>query len=229
MEKRTSIFKNLFQKNKQKNIEPGTMTDIDGNVYKTVKIGKQLWMAENLKVTRYRNGDAIPEVTDDLKWINLTNGAYCHYNNNSNNTVNYGALYNWFAVNDSRKIAPKGWHVPSDAEWQRLVNFLGGEDVAGAKLKETGTTHWESPNEGATNESGFSARSGGSRGSGFGSNSTYGNFGSFNDRGDIDGFWSSTKNVNDTAWIRTFLGNDNDFCREFGFMSFGFSVRLVRD
>lgn len=143
--------------------ETGTVVDIDGNVYKTVKIGNQVWMAENLKTTKYRNGDAIPEVTGNTEWGALTTGAYCNYDNNAANVATYGRLYNWFAVNDSRKLAPEGWHVASYEDWEALTNYLGGLDVAGGKLKETGTAHWESPNEGATNEAGFNAIPGGGR------------------------------------------------------------------
>lgn len=100
-----------------------SVTDIDGNVYKTVKIGNQLWMAENLKVTRYRNGDAIPNRADDEEWDNST-GAYCNYNNDTTNSGIFGKLYNWFAIDDSRKISPVGWHVPSDVEWQELIDYL---------------------------------------------------------------------------------------------------------
>ena len=139
------------------------MTDIDGNTYQTVKIGNQWWIAENLNVTHYQNGDAIPNVTDSAAWWGLTSGAYCNYNNDAANVAVYGRLYNWYAVHDSRNIAPAGWHVPSDAEWQTLVDYLGGDPVAGGKMKEAGTTHWISPNTGATNESGFSGLPGGYR------------------------------------------------------------------
>ena len=152
--------------------ETGTVTDIDGNTYQTVKIGDQWWMAENLKVTCYRNGDAIPNITDGTTWASLSTGAYCEYNNDINNVATYGRLYNWYAVTDSRNIAPAGWHVPSDAEWKQLEMYLGmsqseadatgwrGTDEGG-KLKEVGTMHWNSPNTGATNESGFTALPGG--------------------------------------------------------------------
>ena len=139
------------------------VTDIDGNVYQTVTIGTQVWMAENLKVIHYRNGDAIPNVTDSTEWSNLTTGAYCNYDNDANNATTYGRLYNWYAVNDSRNIAPTGWRVPTEDEWTILSVYLGGRTVAGGKLKETGTTHWISPNTGATNETGFTALPGGIR------------------------------------------------------------------
>jgi uncharacterized protein (TIGR02145 family) len=139
-----------------------TVADIDGNIYHTVKIGKQIWMLENLKTTKYSNGDPIQSVIDGTKWCNLKTGAFCFYNNSAINVPTYGALYNWYAVNDSRSIAPKGWHIPTDMEWAALEDYLGGSE-AGGKLKEIGTTHWNSPNTGATNESGFSALPGGFR------------------------------------------------------------------
>jgi uncharacterized protein (TIGR02145 family) len=152
----------------------GIVTDIDGNVYQTVKIGNQWWMAENLKVTHYRNGDVIPNVTDSFEWADLRSGAYCSYNNDDVNIETYGLLYNWYAVADSPNIAPRGWHVPTDEEWKELEMYLGmsqseanstgwrGTDEGG-KMKEKGTTYWNSPNTGATNECGFSALPGGSR------------------------------------------------------------------
>lgn len=140
----------------------GTMTDQDGNTYKTVIIGTQTWMAENLRTTKYRDGEAIPEVTDDSVWWHLSTGAYCNYENtrNSDSIAIFGRLYNWYAKS---KIAPTGWHIPSNSDWIILLNYLGGKDVAGGKLKEAGTTHWQSPNIGATNESGFTALPGGDR------------------------------------------------------------------
>ncbi len=162
-----------------------TVTDIDGNVYEIVTIGNQVWMAENLKVTHYRNGEPLPNVTDNIEWRNLDTGAYCNYNNDVAYVATYGRLYNWFAVNDSRNIAPAGWHVPSDAEWQTLDDYLGSDtNDAGCKLKETGTSHWRSPNEGATNESRFSALPGGARKS---------LFGTFDYIGIYAFFWTSTE------------------------------------
>jgi uncharacterized protein (TIGR02145 family) len=145
-------------------LQTGTVTDIDGNVYKTVKIGDQWWMAENLKVTHYRNGATIPNITDSASWNNLTTEAFCNYNNDENNVATYGRLYNWFAVNDLRNIAPEGWHVASLAEWQTLVyHHLGPIETAGIKMREASTTHWLSDDYGATNESGFTALPGGFR------------------------------------------------------------------
>jgi uncharacterized protein (TIGR02145 family) len=125
------------------NYEKGTVTDIDGNIYITVKIGNQWWMAENLKVTHYQNSDVIPEVTDNTQWGGLFSGAWCSYNNEESNVAVYGRWYNWYAVSDGSNIAPAGWHVPSDEEWQTLVDYLGGDGVAGGKMKTTGQLKME--------------------------------------------------------------------------------------
>jgi len=201
-----------------------------GNVYQTVQIGNQIWMAENLKTTHYSNGDAIPNVTDNTEWSNLTTGAYCSYNNNDSNINTYGLLYNWYAVNDSRNIAPEGWHIPTDEEWKQLEMFLGmsqgwadaigsrGTDEGG-KLKEAGTTHWSSPNTGATNSSGFSSVPGGSR--------HYG--GACYDYGYTAYFWSTTEYSSNTAlyralgYLRSDVGRHNNDKRS------GFSVRCIKD
>ncbi|MBN1999215.1 hypothetical protein JW935_16775 [candidate division KSB1 bacterium] len=207
------------------------VTDIDGNVYKTVKIGDQWWMAENLKVTKYRNGDPIPNVTSNSEWANLTTGAYCNYDNNDSYVSTYGRLYNWYAVNDSRGLAPAGWHVPTDAEWKQLEMYLGmsqseanetgyrGTDEGG-KLKETGTGHWSSPNTGATNESGFSGLPGGYR---F-------HDGTFNVVGSSAYFWSASSAYSGYyAWYRPLYCNRSDVYRSGNYVQDGFSVRCVRD
>lgn len=145
------------------NIPGPQVTDIDGNIYNSVIIGTQVWMAQNLKVKHYRNGDTLTTETDDIIWCNLTTGAWCNYENNETNALTYGLLYNWYTVNDSRNICPSGWHVPSDAEWSILTSYLGGDSLAGGKLKESGTLHWNAPNTDATNESGFTALPAGTR------------------------------------------------------------------
>lgn len=140
-----------------------TVTDIDDNVYHTVTIGTQVWMVENLKVTKFNDGTAIPLVSDSLAWSNLTAFGYCWYNNDVSTYKNtYGALYNWNTVKTG-KLCPSGWHVPSNDDWATLIDYLGGESAAGHKLNEAGTSHWQSSNAGATNKSGFTALPGGCR------------------------------------------------------------------
>ena len=139
-----------------------TVTDADGNLYHTVIIGSQIWTGENLKTTTYNDGTSIPYVTDDTVWHSLMTPAYCWYNNDTSYKNTYGALYNWYAANTG-KLCPTGWHVPSSDEWRTLVNFLGGENFAGGKLKEAGFEHWKDPNTGATDSVGFTALPGGGR------------------------------------------------------------------
>jgi len=197
----------------------GTVTDIDGNVYKTVIIGSQWWMAENLKVTQYRNGDDIP--IKIYTWWGAAEGAYCEYNNIPANVSTYGRLYNWFAVDDPRGLAPVGWHVPSDAEWQTLVNYLGGDDLAGEKMKEAGIAHWEEPNY-ANNASGFSALPGGGRYPG-------------TEAGTYDGmywladFWSSSDYLSANAWLRSLWNSSESIGRTSTLKTYGLSVRCVKD
>jgi uncharacterized protein (TIGR02145 family) len=141
--------------------EESSVTDVDGNEYPVVTIGTQKWMAENLRTSRYHDGSAIPNVTDDDSWNMLTTGARCNYNNNSGLDEQYGKLYNWYSVADSRLLCPAGWHVPADTEWTKLTDFLGGASVAGGKMKAI--QGWTEPNTGATNESGFTALPAGGR------------------------------------------------------------------
>jgi len=140
----------------------GVLTDVDGNTYKTVVIGGKTWMSENLKTTKYSDGSAIQLVTDSKIWNSLKTAAYCWYNNDITNKNIYGALYNWNTV-ETGKLCPSGWRVPNDSEWLSLTILYGGQYAAGGKLKESGNTHWETPNTGATNESGFNALPGGFR------------------------------------------------------------------
>ncbi len=211
-------------------IETGEMQDFDGNRYRTIKIGEQWWMAENLKVTHYRNGEVIPNIIGYDTWENLETGAYCSYGNIATNAATYGLLFNWFAVNDSRGLAPTGWHVPSDVEWKHLEMHLGmsqsnvdlsgwrGTDEGG-KLKESGMSHWNNPNEGATNESGFSALPGAYRFSN----------GSFGSIGGTATFWSATEDGKLGAWTRGMHASDPVIRRDGYNKQYGFSVRCVRD
>lgn len=196
-----------------------TGTDLDGNVYKTVTIGSQIWMAENLKTTMYRNGDPIPNVSEDTDWEYLTTGAYCDYDNNPNNSTTYGRLYNWYAVNDIRNIAPAGWHVPTDDEWTTLITYLGGELVAGGKLKEFGTTHWIRPNKGASNESGFTALPSGFR--------SYD--GTFYLIGSSSKWWSTTEVSETRALCRFVYYLYSDVGINSKNKKNGFSVRCIKD
>jgi uncharacterized protein (TIGR02145 family) len=196
----------------------GTVTDIDGNIYHTVTIGTRVWMVENLKTTKYNDGTSIPLVTDGAAWSNLTNPGYCWYNNDAANKNTYGALYNWFTVNTGI-LAPTGWHIPSDAEWTTLTTYLGGESAAGSKLKETGTTHWQSPNTGATNETGFTALPGGTRGI----------IGAFGAIGSFGHWWGSTEGNTSNAWERSMKYSDSGVGRYGVDKSNGFSVRCTRD
>ena len=139
------------------------LTDIDGNIYQSVTNCTQTWMQSNLNVSHYRNGNIIPQVTDENQWDNLTTGAWRYHSNNTVNGVIYGKLYNWYAINDPRGIAPQGWHIPTLNEYNIFINCLGGESIAGGAMKEVGTIHWMSPNAGATNSSGFTGLPGGAR------------------------------------------------------------------
>ena len=195
--------------------------DYDGDIYKTVKIGDQWWMMENLKVTRFRNGDAIPNITDNTVWTNMLTGAYCNYDNDEANVATYGRLYNWYAVNDGRNIAPEGWRIPSlDEGWETLFHFLAGDSVAGGKIKEAGTVHWRSANIGATNESGFCSLPGGYRGF---------NHGYFSFMGVASYFWSSTEDTTFSAWRRYLEYDSRCFYQDSWNKNHEFSVGCVRD
>jgi uncharacterized protein (TIGR02145 family) len=199
--------------------------------YEEVTIGSQVWMLKNLDVTKYANGDPIPQVTDPTKLADLTTGAWCYWENNSANGEIYGKLYNWFAVNDPRGLAPAGWQVPSDDEWKVLEMHLGmalaeadgsgwrGTDEGG-KLKEAGTEHWKEPNEGATNESGFTALPGGRyrKQDGVWHNLHYSGI-----------FWSSTASSSGSAWLRILQGNAADIERKTGLNYDVYSVRCIKD
>lgn len=198
----------------------GGVKDIDGNKYTSIILGTQEWMVENLKVTRYNNGDTIPNVTDNTEWMNLSSGACCDYENKVLNSSIYGKLYNFFAVDDTRFLCPSGWHVPTHAEWTTLITYLGGETVAGGKLKEAGTTHWLSPNNGATNESGLTALPAGIRGS-FG--------GSYNYIGEEADWWSSSEDDESNAWESFILFNNSTITTHYYDKKLGLSVRCIKN
>jgi uncharacterized protein (TIGR02145 family) len=210
----TELQKQIEVLNSYTSLLASGLVDIDGNNYPVVKIGNQIWMKENLRVSRYRNGYSIPNITNNYEWSNLTSGAW---NINQDVTI-YGKLYNWFAVSDNKGLCPFGWHIPSNDEWITLTNFLGGESVAGAKLKAT--TLWDS-NEGSTNESGFTAFANG--------------FALINtanlhvDNGNLGIFWSSSDWSTWGAISRRLWSVSKDFVNYIGNRKNGFSVRCLRD
>ncbi len=193
-----------------------TVTDIDGNVYDTVVIGTQTWMVQNLKTTRYNDGTSIPTGLNDAAWEATTIGAYAIYDNIAANNSTYGKLYNWYAVNTG-KLAPAGWHIPTDAEWTVLTDFLGCAAVAGGNMKSA--TGWQAPNTGATNSSGFAGLPAGYR---------YYN-GTFDVIGYYGIFWSSTENFTNNAWYRSLSYSSSDAYRNNYNKAYGYSVRCVRD
>jgi uncharacterized protein (TIGR02145 family) len=209
--------------------EAGKVADVEGNVYQTIGIGSQVWMAENLKTTKFNDGIAIPLVTDGAAWEAFSYYGYCWYNNDeATYKSTYGALYNWYVVNIG-KLCPVGWHVASDGDWRQMILFLDPNavlndhdclesQIAGGKLKEAGTIHWQSPNTGATNETGFTALPGGGR---QGDGMFYG-IGS-------RGFWW-------ISWSSTELGpyqymyyDDSSVERCYIYKNYGFAVRCLKD
>jgi uncharacterized protein (TIGR02145 family) len=205
----------------------GTVMDEDGNIYQTIGIGQQLWMAENLKTTKYNDGTDIPLITDSIAWGNLSTPGYCWYANDSNTYAQtYGALYNWYAV-ETGKLCPTGWHVPINSEWRELKDYLG--ENAGGKLKEAGTIHWNSPNTGATNETGFTALPGGYNPNNIFSdpNNIFGDFGCYGI------WWSATEYDTSHVGIWTMHScnaNLNNYNRHQSFSKKnGLSVRCLRD
>ena len=193
--------------------------DFDGNGYDTVRIGTQTWLKQNLNVTHYRNGDDIPNVTDKGEWAGLSTGAYCNYNNDPNIAATYGRMYNWYIVADSRRMCPTDWHVSSNGEWTIMTDYLGGLNVAGGKLKETGLTHWQTPNTDATNETEFTALPGGYR---------FIN-GTFQFIGDIGTWWCSTENNATEGWQRAMYNNYRVVGPNSSEKVDGFSVRCIKD
>jgi len=199
-------------------VNQNIIKDADGNVYTSVQIGTQVWLVENLKTTKFRNNDPIPNITETLAWGAATTSAYCNLSNDEVNANLFGRLYNWYAVNDNRNIAPPGWHIPSDAEWATLESFLGGGTVAGGKLKESGSAHWCNQNVGGTNESGFKALPGGTR----------------TDKLFVTGcqwgtFWSSTEFDADNSYNRILFDTGTEINRVDNNKKFGMSVRCIKD
>jgi uncharacterized protein (TIGR02145 family) len=201
----------------------GTVSDIEGNTYKVVSIGKQAWMAENLKVSKYNDGTLIPYVSDRTQWKTLQTPAWSYPVSNEKYNQKFGKLYTWYVVEanlkSNKNVCPTGWHVPSEADWKVLVDFLGGEEVAGGKMKEVGTTTWNTPNVDANNTSLFTAISGGNR---------------FFDGVDVNegfsaGFWSSTSYDTIKAWYRHLNDFEGKISRYVFEKNCGFSIRCVKD
>ena len=211
-------------------VQAQIVTDIEGNVYNTVTIGTQVWMAENLKTTKFNDGTEIPNITDNNAWAILTTGAYCDHSNIPANSTIYGRLYNWYVVdnnaatkmtsNGGRNVCPTSWHVPTETERSTLTTYLGGVSVAGGKLKETGTTHWLSPNTGATNETSFTALPGAGR-----------NYqGAYSKLGNSGYWWNSTEYDSDSnaySWAMDYSGAN--VRNSYSYKQTGLSVRCVRD
>ncbi len=204
---------------------PGLGVNFDGYQYPSVVLGNgQEWITENLRTSKYANGDSIPNVSDNVEWSNLTSGAWSYYNNNSQYESSYGKLYNWYAVADSRNVCPNGWHVPSNMEWTILTDYLGGESVAGGKLKEIGTIHWATPNF-AGNESGLTLLPSGSR-------NLYGYFEYIDNNfiGSSGLFWSSTEHTDQyRAWRRHVSNAEIHISPDVNFKTTGFSLRCVKN
>lgn len=198
----------------------GQVSDLEGNSYKTIAIGSQTWMAENLKSIKLNDGTAIPLVTDNSAWSNATGAARCYYANDSTSYKgNYGALYNWYTV-QTGKLCPTGWHVPTDADWTKLASAVGLPDsVAGGSLKDGGYGMWVYPNYYATNATGFKAYPGGYR---------YYN-GSFYNIGLSTNYWTATAYTNNTAYYRFLSCSNGKIGRDFYDKAFGFSIRCVKD
>ena len=194
------------------------ISDVDGNIYNTTRIGNQEWMVENLRVTKYNDTSEINQITDDMTWEGLLEGAWSYYDNDSSHEYPYGKLYNWHSV-EGGKLCPSGWHIPTLEEWTTLTDHLGGTDLAGGRMKDVGTTYWQSPNDPASNESGFTALPSGYRS----------NNGTFDKVGFEGGWWSSTISSSDSAWqlqLDHLADDANYYTRAH---NSGFSVRCVRD
>ena len=197
-------------------------TDLDGQTSKSLKIGDQTWIGQNLDVSHFSNGDPIPQVSNDEEWEKVgmeKKPAWCYYEGSDENGKTYGKLYNWYAVNDSRGLAPKDWHIPTEQEWIILSKSLGGDEMAGKKLKEKGTVHWKSPNQAATNESGFGGLPGGLNYS----------FGTFVGMGSTGYWWTSTANGDETAILCSLSYKDSVLTNLFLNKGVGVSVRCVKD
>ena len=213
----------LFSSCKKEAAPDTAIKDADGNIYTEITIGTQTWLLENLKTTRFRNGDLIPQITDSAQWNNRTAAAVCDYYNIAEYGNSEGRLYNWYAAVDERNICPVGYHIPSAEELNTLVNFLGGSAIAGDKLKNTGTVYWSAPNTGATNQSGFTANAIGVR-----------HAGNFIHRLLLGCYWSTTMNPNPTMsnyayYLHLQNGISSADVSPFFEKQMGLAIRCIKD
>ncbi len=196
-----------------------TVKDADGNVYPVISIGKQIWMAENLKTGKFNDNSNIPYVKADKAWKELKKPGYCWYENDIKNKEEYGALYNWYTV-DTKKLCPKGWHVPSDADWLAMISFIGEKNGIADKLKETGSEHWDNTLSNPTDAYGFTALPGGFRQFG-------GPFPTFGRSYAV--WWSSTAFNASQAFNRGLYFSSSNIYRGTEFKQCGFSIRCLKD
>jgi uncharacterized protein (TIGR02145 family) len=200
-------------------LEAQAVKDADGNIYMTINIGKQIWIAENLKTTKLNDGKPIPLVTDEKAWKALKSPGYCLFNNDPANKDIYGALFNWYTV-DTKKICPKGWHVPSDTEWKTMVDFLGDKNTASDKLKESGNDHWKNALINATDDFDFKALPGGTR--------LYsGSFPEFGSSYAV--WWTSTEYSSLVAYNWGLHDSSSKVFNGYDSKQNGFSVRCIQD
>jgi uncharacterized protein (TIGR02145 family) len=209
-----------FQELKGDNIRFQVLAELENNEnIETVVIGNQEWMKYNLDTRYYRNGDLIPEIKESKKWELFKKGAWCFYENEPKNGYHYGKLYNWYAINDPRGLAPKGFHIPTDEEWQTLINYLGGYDIAGSKMKQKGTRFWAEPNTDANNNSGFEALPGGCRD----------NIGGFNVLKYCGTWWSLSKFDFNKIYLISLYWSSGIITKEDTNKQLGLSVRCIKD
>lgn len=207
------------QTSSQRIIYQDDVEDIDGNIYKTVKIGRQIWMAENLKVTRFRNGSPIPKLQQESDWSIQRKGAYCVDMQTDEYANVYGLLYNFYAVDDQQGLSPEGWRIPNKEDWHQLIEYLGGESSAGGKMKDTGSALWLRENRGMTNESGFSALPSGGRG----------RLGDVGEVGYYATWWSSSAEDSLYAWHWGLYPEGAGIRFNPGHKTSGFSVRCIKE
>jgi uncharacterized protein (TIGR02145 family) len=197
-----------------------TVEDIDGNIYESVRIGSQIWMANNLKTTKCNDGSEIPFIILNSNWDNANGPGYCWYNNNENTFgQKYGALYNWYVI-QSCDVCPDGWRVPTEADWMELEEYLGGADVAGGKMKQVGEDNWNSPNLGATDEFGFTALPTGYREP---------NLGQFREEGEAGGWWSGETKDQENAYLRYLRFDTAALISSYGHYQYGNSIRCIKE